>query len=88
MPQDSTCTVLPALQERNVAIYTSGAVVAQERVELSRLAAAASKTAASAYSATGPGRLVWAVGFEPTTSRFQGEYSDQTELHPEGLAGA
>lgn len=28
-------------------------------------------------------KLVWAVGFEPTTSRFQGEDSDRTELRPE-----
>ena len=26
--------------------------------------------------------MVWAVGFEPTTSRFQGEDSDRTELRP------
>ena len=32
-------------------------------------------------------KLVWVVGFEPTTTRFQGEYSAQTELHPDGLAG-
>ena len=27
--------------------------------------------------------VVWAVGFEPTTSRFQGEDSGLTELRPE-----
>ncbi len=27
--------------------------------------------------------LVWVVGFEPTTPRFQGEYSNRTELHPD-----
>ena len=32
-------------------------------------------------------KLVWAEGFEPSTSPVQAEYSDQTELHPDGLAG-
>ncbi len=27
-------------------------------------------------------RLVWAVGFKPTASRFQTECSDQAELYP------
>ena len=30
--------------------------------------------------------LVWAAGFEPAASRFQGEDSDQAELHPDGSA--
>ena len=29
--------------------------------------------------------LVWVVGFEPTAFRFQTEYSDQPELHPEKM---
>lgn len=27
--------------------------------------------------------LVWVAGFEPAASRFQGEHSNQTELHPD-----
>lgn len=47
---------------------------------------------ATADCATGPldqrsryrsRKVVWAVGFEPTTSRFQGEDSGLTELRPE-----
>ena len=48
--------------------------------------------AATADCATGPldqrsryrnRKMVWAVGFEPTTSRFQDEDSDLTELRPD-----